>query len=70
MSDYQSNMDTRGFDWLIFAFLNIRVLINIKCDNKYFGSRYIFFTKWVEWHFLPKTEIKVFLKKMDLRGFG
>ena len=30
----------------------------------------IFFTDCVEWYFLPKTEIKVFLKKMDIRGFG
>ena len=30
----------------------------------------IFLTDCVEWYFLPKTEIKVFLKKMDIRGFG
>ena len=33
----------------------------------------IFFTDCVEWYFLSKTEIKVFLKKMDkmdIRGFG
>ena len=30
----------------------------------------IFFIDCVEWYFLPKTEIKVFLKKMDIRGFG
>ena len=39
-------------------------------DDLYFASRYNFFTDCVEWYFLPKTEIKVFLKKMDIRGFG
>ena len=42
----------------------------IKYDDLYFSSRYNFFTDCVEWYFLPKTEIKVFLKKMDIRGFG
>ena len=42
----------------------------MKYDDLYFASRYNFFTDCVEWYFLPKTEIKVFLKKMDIRGFG
>ena len=42
----------------------------MKYDVLYFASRYNFFTDCVEWYFLPKTEIKVFLKKMDIRGFG
>ena len=45
-------------------------LIMMKYDDLYFASRYNFFTDCVEWYFLPKTEIKVFLKKMDIRGFG
>ena len=45
-------------------------LIMMKYDDLYFASRYNFFTDSVEWYFLPKTEIKVFLKKMDIRGFG
>ena len=45
-------------------------LIMMKYDDLYFASRYTFFTDCVEWYFLPKTEIKVFLKKMDIRGFG
>ena len=45
-------------------------LIMMKYDDLYFTSRYNFFTDCVEWYFLPKTEIKVFLKKMDIRGFG
>ena len=45
-------------------------LIMMKYDDLYFASRYNFFTNCVEWYFLPKTEIKVFLKKMDIRGFG
>ena len=49
----------------IYAFL-----IMMKYDDLYFASRYNFFTDCVEWYFLPKTEIKVFLKKMDIRGFG
>ena len=43
----------------------------MKYDDLYFASRHNFFTDCVEWCFLPKTEIKVFLKKkMDIRGFG
>ena len=42
----------------------------MKYDDLYFASRYNFFTDSVEWYFLPKTKIKVFLKKMDIRGFG
>ena len=42
----------------------------MKYDDLYFAGRYNFFTDCVEWYFLPKTEIKVFLKKMDIRGFG
>ena len=42
----------------------------MKYDDLYFASRYNFYTDCVEWYFLPKTEIKVFLKKMDIRGFG
>ena len=42
----------------------------MKYDDSYFASRYNFFTDCVEWYFLPKTEIKVFMKKMDIRGFG
>ena len=42
----------------------------MKYDDLHFASRYNFFTDCVEWYFLPKTEIKVFLKKMDIRGFG
>ena len=42
----------------------------MKYDDLYFASRYNFFTDCVEWYFLPKTEIKMFLKKMDIRGFG
>ena len=42
----------------------------MKYDDLYFANRYNFFTGCVEWYFLPKTEIKVFLKKMDIRGFG
>ena len=42
----------------------------MKYNDLYFASRYNFFTDCVEWYFLPKTEIKVFLKKMDIRGFG
>ena len=42
----------------------------MKYDDLYFASRYNFFTDCVEWYFLPKTEKKVFLKKMDIRGFG
>ena len=49
----------------IYAFL-----IMMKYDDLYFASRYNFFTDCVEWYFLPKTKIKVFLKKMDIRGFG
>ena len=45
-------------------------LIMMKYDDLYFASRYNFFTDCVEWYFLPKTEIKVFLKTMDIRGFG
>ena len=45
-------------------------LIMMKYDDLYFASRYNFFTDCVEWYFLPKTEIKVFLKKMDIRDFG
>ena len=45
-------------------------LIMMKYEDLYFASRYNFFTDCVEWYFLPKTEIKVFLKKMDIRGFG
>ena len=47
-------------------------MINIKCDNNYYASRYIFYTDCVEWHFLPKNEIKVFWKNRDIpvRGFG
>ena len=45
-------------------------LIMMKYDDLYFAGRYNFFTDCVEWYFLPKTEIKVFLKKMDIRGFG
>ena len=45
-------------------------LIMMKYDDLYFASRYNFFTDCVEWYFLPKTKIKVFLKKMDIRGFG
>ena len=45
-------------------------MIMMKYDGIYFANRYIFFTCSVEWYFLSKTEIKVFLKKMDLRGFG
>ena len=42
----------------------------MKYDDLYYASRYNFFTDCVEWYFLPKTEIKLFLKKMDIRGFG
>ena len=42
----------------------------MKYDHLYFANRYYFFTGCVESYFLPKTEIKVFLKKMDIRGFG
>ena len=42
----------------------------MKYDDLYFANRYYFFTGCVEWYFLPKTEIKVFLKKRDIRGFG
>ena len=35
----------------------------MKYDDLYFASRYNFFTDCVEWYYLPKTEIKVFLKK-------
>ena len=70
MSNYQSNMDRRDFDWRIFALKNILVLITMIYDDLYFASRYNFFTDCVKWYFLPKTEIKVFLKKMDIRGFG
>ena len=42
----------------------------MKYDDLYFVNRYNFFTDCVEWYVLPKTEIKVFLKKMDIRGFG
>ena len=42
----------------------------MKYDDLYFASRYTFFTDCIEWYFLPKTEIKVFKKKMDIRGFG
>ena len=42
----------------------------MKYDDLFFAGRYNFFTDCVEWYFLPKTEIKVFLKKMDIRGFG
>ena len=45
-------------------------LIMMKYDDLYFAGRYNFFTDCVEWYFLPKTEIKLFLKKMDIRGFG
>ena len=45
-------------------------LIMMKYDGIYFANRYNFFTGCVEWYFLSKTEIKVFLKKMDIRGFG
>ena len=38
-------------------------LIMMKYDGIYFANRYIFFTGCVEWYFLSKTEIKVFLKK-------
>ena len=42
----------------------------MKYDGIYFANRYNFFTGCVEWYFLSKIEIKVFLKKMDIRGFG
>ena len=35
----------------------------MKYDNKYFDGQYHFLSDNVEWNFLPKTEIKVFLKK-------
>ena len=35
----------------------------MKYDDLYFASRYKFFTDCVEWYFLPKSEIKVLLKK-------
>ena len=42
----------------------------MKYDDLYFASRYNFFYRLCRIVFLPKTEIKVFLKKMDIRGFG
>ena len=42
----------------------------MKYDDLHFASRYIFFTDCVEWYFLPNTEIKMFLKKTNIRGFG
>ena len=70
MSDHQSNMDIRGFDWRYLPKKINVFLIMMKYDDLYFANRYNFFTGSVEWYFLPKTEIKVFLKKMDIRGFG
>ena len=45
-------------------------LIMMKYYDLCFAGRFNFFTDCVEWYFLTKTEIKVFLKKMDIRGFG
>ena len=42
----------------------------MKYAGIYFANRYNFVTGCVEWYFLSKTEINVFLKKMDIRGFG
>ena len=41
----------------------------MKYDDLYFASRHNFFTDCVEWYFLPKTEIKVFLKKNGYTWF-
>ena len=41
----------------------------MKYDDLYFASHYKFFTDCVEWYFLPKTEIKLFLKKNGYTWF-
>ena len=41
----------------------------MKYNDLYFASRYNFFTDCVDWYFLPKTEIKVFLKKNGYTWF-
>ena len=41
----------------------------MKYDGIYFANRYNFFTCCVEWYFLSKTEINVFLKKNGYTWF-
>ena len=69
MSDHQSNMDIRGFDCGCLPKQIYVFLIMMKYEDLYFASRYKFFTDCVEWFFLPKTEIKVFLKKNGYTWF-
>ena len=69
MSDHQSNMDIRGW---IGGYLPQKIyvfLIMMKYDDLYFAIRYNFLTDCVEWYFLPKTDIKVFLKKYGYTWF-